>query len=94
MSLTSSGVDIRGLPGGGLPFLLPGCQKRVFRRYIVCSLHPKLCDTSATRAPASRSQNAVFLYLMANTPIPHRPRIAELPRIDFFIDSGGFVRFH
>ena len=41
MTLTSSGVFICGLPGGGLPFLLPGCRKRVCRRYIVRSLHPK-----------------------------------------------------
>ena len=29
MTLTSSGVVIRGFPDGGLSLLLPGCQKRV-----------------------------------------------------------------
>ena len=61
MTLTSSGVVIRGFPDGGLSFLLPGCLKRVCTRKIVCSLHPKLHGTSATRVPASRSQNAEFL---------------------------------
>ena len=32
MTLTSSGVVIRGLPGGGLLFLLTDCQKHVCRR--------------------------------------------------------------
>ena len=32
MTLISTGVVIRGLPGGGLPFLLPGLRKRVCRR--------------------------------------------------------------
>ena len=32
MTLTSSSVVIRGLPGGGLLFLLPDCRKHVFRR--------------------------------------------------------------
>ena len=31
MTLILSGVVIRGLPGGGLPFLLSGCRKRVCR---------------------------------------------------------------
>ena len=61
MTLTSSGVVIRSLPDGGLSFLLPGCLKRVCRRKIASSLHPKLHGTSATRVPASISQNAVFL---------------------------------
>ena len=30
MTLTSSGVVIRCLPGGGLSFLLPDCWKNVF----------------------------------------------------------------
>ena len=34
MALTSSGVVIRGLPDGGLSFLLPDCRKRVSRLYI------------------------------------------------------------
>ena len=32
MTLTSNGVVIRGLPNGGLSFLLPGRRKRVCRR--------------------------------------------------------------
>ena len=32
MTLASSGVVIRGLPGGGLLFLLPDCRKHVCRR--------------------------------------------------------------
>ena len=32
MTLSSSGAVIRGLPGGGLSFLLPDCPKRVSRR--------------------------------------------------------------
>ena len=61
MTLTSSDVVIRGFPGGGLSFLLPDCRKRVCRRLNNRSLHPELQGTSAARAPASRSQNAVFL---------------------------------
>ena len=61
MTLTSSGVVIRGLPGGGLLFLLPDCRKHVCRRLINISLHPKLRGTSAARAPASKRPNAVFL---------------------------------
>ena len=61
LTLTSSGVAIRGLPDGGLSVLMPGCRKRVCRRYIVFSLHPKLRGTSVTRVPVSRSQSAVFL---------------------------------
>ena len=63
MTLTSSGVVIRGLPDGGLSFLLPGCRKPVCRRQIVCSLHPWLSSTSASRVPASRRQNAAFLFV-------------------------------
>ena len=61
MTLTSSGVVIRGLPDRGLSFLLPDCQMRVCRPYVGRSLRPKLRGTSATRVPASRSPNAVFL---------------------------------
>ena len=61
MTLTSSDVVIRGHPGRGLSFLLPDCRKRVCRQYIVRSLRPKLRGTSATRVPASRSLNVVFL---------------------------------
>ena len=61
MTLTSSGVVIRSLPDGCLSFLLPGCRKRVCRRLIVNSLHPKLRGKSATRVPASRRQSVVFL---------------------------------
>ena len=32
MTLTSSGVVIRGPPGAGLSFLLPGCRKHACRR--------------------------------------------------------------
>ena len=32
MTLTSSGVVMRGLPGGGLLVLLPDCRKHVCRR--------------------------------------------------------------
>ena len=32
MTLTLSGVVIRGLPDGGLSFLLQDCRKRVSRR--------------------------------------------------------------
>ena len=32
MTLTSSGVVIRGLPDGGLSFLKPDCQKHVSRQ--------------------------------------------------------------
>ena len=32
MTLNSSGVVIRGIPGRGLSFLLPECRKRVWRR--------------------------------------------------------------
>ena len=64
MTLTSSGVVIRSLPDGGLSFLLPGCLKRVCRRKIVFSLHPKLHGTSATRVPASISKNAAFLLFV------------------------------
>ena len=60
-TLTSSGVDIHGLPGGGLLFLLQDCRKHVCRRKINRSLHPKLRDTSAARVPASKRPNSVFL---------------------------------
>ena len=61
MTLPSSGVVIRGLPGGGLSFLRPDCLKHVCRRYINRKLCPKLRDTSAARAPASKRPNAVIL---------------------------------
>ena len=61
MTLSSSVVVIRGLPGGGLLFLLPDCRKHVCRRSINRLLHPKLRDTSAAREPASKRPNAVFL---------------------------------
>ena len=61
LTLTSSGVVIRSLPGGGLLFLLPDCRKHVCRRQIDRLLHPKLCGTSAARASDSERSNAVFL---------------------------------
>ena len=61
MTLTSSGVVIRGLPDGGMSFLLPGCLNVFADDKIVCLLRPKMRGTSATRVPALRSQNAVFL---------------------------------
>ena len=59
LTLTSSGVVIRGLPGRGLSFY-GQTVGNVFaddKLFIT----PKLRGRSATHVPASRSQNAIFL---------------------------------
>ena len=56
--------------------------------------HCGMCDQQRLRPACAYAQSDQNLCLSldysmtVNTPIPHRPRI------DFFIDSRGFVRFH
>ena len=61
MTLTSSGVVIRGLPGKGLLFYCQTVENMFADDKLIVHYIQKLRGTSATRAPASKRPNAVFL---------------------------------